>query len=77
MLPFVSPVIVFKKRYVLDGWPVTKSQVDLLSRYRIVPVRVVELRVSDGEVLRRGDCDRTSASRCVVVCYLLALVGVW
>lgn len=43
----------------------TKSQVELLTRYRIVPVCIVELTVSDGEVLRRGDGDRTSSSRCV------------
>eukprot|EP00731_Ephydatia_muelleri_P001091 Em0001g1091a len=49
--------------YVLDGWPVTKSQVELLTRYRIVPVCIVELTVSDAEVLRRGDGDRTSSSR--------------
>lgn len=49
--------------FVLDGWPVTKAQVDLLARYRIVPVCIVEVKVSDAEVLRRGDCDRTSSSR--------------
>lgn len=48
----------------------TKSQVELLTRYRIVPVCIVELTVSDAEVLRRGDGDRTSSSRCVLHVHL-------
>ena len=46
----------------------TKDQVDLLNKHRLIPVCIVELQVSDEECLRRGECDRKSPSRCVAVC---------
>jgi len=49
--------------YVLDGWPLTKSQVELLTKFRIVPVVVLELEVSDQEMLRRAQLDRNSPAR--------------
>ena len=49
--------------YVLDGWPQTRSQVELLTKFRIVPVVVVELDVSDQEMLRRAELDRNSPTR--------------
>ena len=55
-------------RYILDGWPLTKDQVDLLNKHRMIPVCIVELQVSDDECLRRGECDRKSPSRCVCLC---------
>ena len=50
-------------RYILDGWPMTKSQVDLLSAYRIIPVCVVELEVSNEEMLKRAELDRERENR--------------
>lgn len=50
-------------RYILDGWPLTKDQVDLLNKHQMIPVCVVELQVSDEECLRRGESDRKSPSR--------------
>jgi len=50
-------------RYILDGWPLTKNQVDLLDKHRMIPVCIVELKVSDKECLRRGESDRKSPSR--------------
>lgn len=47
----------------MDGWPLTKEQVDLLNKHRMIPVCIVELEVSDEECLRRGECDRKSPSR--------------
>lgn len=47
----------------MDGWPLTKDQVDLLNKHRMIPVCIVELEVSDEECLRRGECDRKSPSR--------------
>ena len=64
-------VLIF--RYVLDGWPLTREHVDLLTKFHILPVCVVELEVSDQEMLRRGDLDRKGPNRsavfvCVCVC---------
>ena len=62
-------VFVFP-RYVLDGWPLTKAHVDLLTRFHIIPVCIVELEVGDQEVLRRGEIDRGSPNRWGGVMYL-------
>ena len=43
----------------------TLAQVDLLTKYHIIPVCVVELTVGEKEVLRRGDVDRRSPDRFV------------
>ena len=66
----VDSLVVSENRYILDGWPLTKDQVDLLNKHRMIPVCIVELQVSDEECLRRGECDRKSPSRyvCVFVC---------
>lgn len=50
-------------RFVLDGWPLTKEQVDLLNKHRMILVCIVELQVSDEECLKRGEADRKSPSR--------------
>ena len=50
-------------RYVLDGWPQTKAHIDLLTRYRVVPVCLVELQVSDQEMMRRTERDRAAPKR--------------
>ena len=50
-------------RFVLDGFPTTKSQVDLLSKFQIVPVCILELLVDESEVMRRGENDRNSPNR--------------
>ena len=57
-------VLIF--RYVLDGWPLTREHVDLLTKFHILPVCVVELEVSDQEMLRRGDLDRKGPNRSAV-----------
>jgi adenylate/nucleoside-diphosphate kinase len=49
--------------FVLDGWPLTKSHVDLLTKHRIIPVVIVEMQVSDKEMLRRAELDRKSPTR--------------
>ena len=50
-------------RFVLDGWPLTKSQVALLTKFHLIPVCIVELEVSNQEVLRRAAIDRKSPDR--------------
>ena len=50
-------------RYVLDGWPQTKAHVDLLTKYRVIPVCLVELQVSDEEMMRRAESDREAPKK--------------
>ncbi len=51
----------------MDGWPLTKAHVELLARFHIIPVCVVELEVSDQDLLRRAEADRSSPSRQVLI----------
>ena len=64
ILRIYSMVLLF--RYVLDGWPLTRAHVDLLTKFHILPVCVVELEVTDQEMLRRGDLDRKEPNRSAV-----------
>lgn len=50
-------------RYVLDGWPMTKAQMELLTRYKIIPVCIVELQTTNDEMLQRAEKDRQKADR--------------
>jgi adenylate/nucleoside-diphosphate kinase len=50
-------------RYVLDGYPQTKHQIDLLTERCLIPVRVFELDVKSKEIMVRGTRDRIAASR--------------
>ena len=58
---FLSYII----RFILDGLPATKSQVDLLSKFQIVPISILELDIDTPEILKRGENDRHSLSRYV------------
>eukprot|EP01137_Pigoraptor_chileana_P032498 Opistho-2@21949 len=49
--------------YVLDGFPSTQSQVELLEKKGILPSLIVELVLSDADILVRASADRTSPSR--------------
>ncbi|XP_048858202.1 adenylate kinase 9 isoform X2 [Brienomyrus brachyistius] len=49
--------------FILDGFPVTKGQVDLMESRGIVPYRVVELQVDTQESLRRGLVDQMKIPR--------------
>ncbi|XP_064400448.1 adenylate kinase 9-like [Halichondria panicea] len=49
--------------YILDGWPLTMDHVDLLTKFRIIPVSVVELDITDEEMLRRANIDQSSQDR--------------
>lgn len=50
-------------RYVIDGWPLTKSHVDLLTKFHLIPVCIVEVDVSNEEILRRAAIERKSLNR--------------
>ena len=43
---------------MFDGWPINKAHIDLLTKYHVLPVCVMELVVSDQEMLRRAEVDR-------------------
>ncbi|XP_019911836.2 adenylate kinase 9 isoform X2 [Esox lucius] len=49
--------------YVLDGFPVTRSQADLMEARGIIPMRVVELQLDTVEVLKRGLIDKMNPDR--------------
>ncbi|XP_033125059.1 adenylate kinase 9-like isoform X4 [Anneissia japonica] len=49
--------------YILDGYPLTKRQVDLMTEMNIIPVVVLELEVDSREVMVWGMKDRYSPDR--------------
>lgn len=53
--------------YVLDGFPQTKKQVELMTERSIIPVRVVEIELDSKEVMVRGMRDRMAPSRVIPV----------
>ncbi|XP_069090617.1 adenylate kinase 9 isoform X2 [Pleurodeles waltl] len=48
---------------VLDGYPVTKKQVDILEAHSIIPVKIIELKINTKEVLKRGLLDKKNSDR--------------
>ncbi|XP_063152555.1 adenylate kinase 9 [Candoia aspera] len=49
--------------FVIDGYPVTRKQVDLLEEMKIIPVKIFELDIDVKEVLRRALLDKQSPNR--------------
>ncbi|XP_036406140.1 adenylate kinase 9 [Megalops cyprinoides] len=49
--------------FILDGYPMTKKQADLMETHGIIPVRVIELQLDTVEVLKRGLADKMKLSR--------------
>uniref|UniRef100_A0A4W5PEI0 Adenylate kinase 9 n=1 Tax=Hucho hucho TaxID=62062 RepID=A0A4W5PEI0_9TELE len=49
--------------YVLDGFPMTRKQADLMEARSIIPVLVVELQLDTVEVLKRGLSDKMKLNR--------------
>ena len=60
---------------MLDGWPLTKIQVDMLSKCHIIPVCILELTVTKTEILRRAKKDRVSFDGYLYYCYHLNIVN--
>ncbi|KFZ69554.1 Adenylate kinase 9, partial [Podiceps cristatus] len=48
---------------VIDGYPVTRKQVNLLESARIIPVKIFELEMDAKEVFRRALWDKESTNR--------------
>lgn len=55
---YVSLYMCLILRFVLDGFPVTKHQAELLESCSIIPMLLIELQLDTAEVLRRGLKDR-------------------
>ncbi|KAH3738545.1 hypothetical protein DPMN_045182 [Dreissena polymorpha] len=49
--------------YVLDGYPQTQRQVELLTERCLIPFRVIEIDVKSKEIMVRGTKDRIAAAR--------------
>ncbi|KAJ8397628.1 hypothetical protein AAFF_G00436270 [Aldrovandia affinis] len=49
--------------FVLDGYPMTKKQADLMASHSIIPVRVIELHLDTIDVLKRGLADKMKLPR--------------
>lgn len=50
-------------RYVLDGFPMTIQQAELMESQNIVPILVFELQISTIEVLLRGLSDKLNPNK--------------
>ncbi|KAM4694291.1 adenylate kinase 9 [Discoglossus pictus] len=48
---------------VLDGYPSTKHQLDLMEACSIIPIKIFELQIDMKEVLRRGMMDKKNFTR--------------
>jgi adenylate/nucleoside-diphosphate kinase len=49
--------------YILDGYPVTKSQVVLMEQRNIIPVKIIELEIDGRDCADRATSDRYSKDR--------------
>jgi len=54
--------------YVLDGYPQTQRQVELLTERCIIPFRIIELDVKSKEIMVRATKDRIGGARYVLAC---------
>ncbi|XP_053568148.1 adenylate kinase 9 [Bombina bombina] len=48
---------------VLDGYPATKQQVDLMEACSVIPIKIFELQLDMKEVLKRGLMDKKNSKR--------------
>ena len=51
------------KGYILDGFPITKQQVKLMTDRSLIPVKVIELKCDVKEIMQRCIKDRTHPDR--------------
>uniref|UniRef100_A0A8C3LXR3 Adenylate kinase 9 n=1 Tax=Chrysolophus pictus TaxID=9089 RepID=A0A8C3LXR3_CHRPC len=56
-------VALMDRVVVIDGYPVTRKQVNLLESARIIPVKIFELEMDAKEVFRRALLDKESTNR--------------
>ena len=63
-LLFLTLFLFVFHRYVLDGFPMTKKQVELMHARSIIPVRIINLGLDSKDVMIRGIKDRLAPTRC-------------
>ena len=63
MFLFIYYLPVWNSRYVLDGFPMTLKQAELMASQSIIPMIVIELELDTGEVLRRGHADQIKPNK--------------
>lgn len=56
-------LLVWHSRYVLDGFPKTLKQTELMGSRSIIPMIVVELELDTVEVLKRGLVDKMKPNK--------------
>ncbi|XP_072102423.1 adenylate kinase 9 isoform X1 [Mobula birostris] len=56
-------VVCNTRGFVLDGYPVTREQINLLNSWKIIPTRIIELQTDIKEILKRGLIDKRSPNR--------------
>lgn len=49
--------------FILDSYPMTRTQIDLMTARSIIPVRVIETQLDSKEVVMRATLDRYSPAR--------------
>uniref|UniRef100_A0A8C1UAR6 Adenylate kinase 9 n=1 Tax=Cyprinus carpio TaxID=7962 RepID=A0A8C1UAR6_CYPCA len=70
----VMSLVCSTRGFVLDGFPVTKHQAELLESCSIIPMLVIELQLDTAEVLRRGLRDREKNNRSDQHIYLFKFI---
>jgi len=60
---FLMEPVCHNKGFVLDGYPVTSKQMELLHERSIIPYKVIHLNVTDKEIMVRGAIDRRSPNK--------------
>lgn len=59
----VSWLNIWRSRFVLDGFPKTLKQAELMGSSSIIPMIVFELELDTVEVLKRGLADKTMPNK--------------
>eukprot|EP00111_Clytia_hemisphaerica_P024229 TCONS_00071384-protein len=60
---YLMDPVCHTRGFVLDGFPVTSKQMELLHTRSIIPYKVIYLDTTDEEIMRRGAVDRKSPSK--------------
>ncbi|XP_038656937.1 adenylate kinase 9 [Scyliorhinus canicula] len=56
-------IVCSTRGFILDGYPVTRQQIGLMSNCKIIPVKIIELQTDIKEILKRGLIDKKSPDR--------------
>lgn len=65
----LTQLLGYNLRYVLDGFPNTIKQAELLGARNLIPLVIFELELDTVEVLKRGLTDKMKPNKLVTVLY--------